>query len=323
MLWLLTGGCSEESIDTSGFANTVALADEVDTAAIMPWIYRLAFAHKSDQPVSNDGFPPGELFPSDHLTRDSAVSVVMEAFASIGFEPYIMKLGEGEHAAYNVVADWPGQTKADEVILIGSHLDAFYQGADDNTSAVAASIEAARAVTRHRFARTIRFVVFDLEEFGAVGSTRFVEAGMADDVKFAIVLDLVGYASNAPGSQKDVMGINVPDKGDFLFVIGNRDSEKQVREITLLGNSMGLAKATGLIAPGDGTYLLSSVFMRSDHGLMWYRGIPAVFFTDGANTRNPHYHTAGDTPETLDPVFLGNNTRLLTAAIAHLAIVMP
>ncbi len=320
---VMCSSCTPTGPDTTGFESAATVAADVVGGNIMPWVRQLAECRANDTPVSNDGFPPKKDFPSDHLTRDSAVALIASAFVSMGYTPNTVVLGDGPHATYNVVAEWPGTNRANEVILVACHSDAFYSGADDNGSAIAAVLEAARAVRKHRFARTIRFVAFDLEEFGSIGSTRYAQAGYADDVVQAIVLDMVGYASAEPGSQKDVVGIRLPDVGDFLIVAGNEQSSEMVQRITAMSNSMGLAKVQGVLAPGDGTYFLSSVFMRSDHGLLWYRGIPAVFFTDGANFRNPNYHKATDSPESLDPAFLERNTRALSAAVALFAEVQP
>jgi Zn-dependent M28 family amino/carboxypeptidase len=38
----------------------------------------------------------------------------------------------------------------------------------------------------------------------------------------------------------------------------------------------------------------------SDHASYWHYGMPAVMVTDTAFMRNPHYHTARDTADTLD-----------------------
>lgn len=305
--------------DTSGFDIAASVVDDVQTENIMPWVEQLAEVRKNDITVDCTGFESGDLFPACHLTRDGAVKLVSDAFRSMGYEPQTIVLGDGPLATYNVVAEWPGTALPSEVVLVASHLDAFYAGADDNSSAVAAMLETARAVRLHEFSRTIRFVIFDLEEYGAIGSTRYVEAGYAEDVTMAIVLDMIGYASNKPGSQDDVMGVKLPDTGDFLLVAGNTDSAELTQEMVALGNTQGLAKFVGLITPGDGTYFLSSVFMRSDHGLLWYKGIPAIFLTDTASYRNPNYHKPTDTPETLDSVFLANNTRALAASVAHFA----
>jgi hypothetical protein len=43
---------------------------------------------------------------------------------------------------------------------------------------------------------------------------------------------------------------------------------------------------------------------RSDHVPFWDLGYPALLITDTANLRNPHYHQATDTLETLDLDFL-------------------
>jgi Zn-dependent M28 family amino/carboxypeptidase len=325
-LWIMLmilPACTPTGPDTGGFEAAAGVANDVEGGHLMPLVRQLAAAHERDTPLSNDGFTPEEDFPSDHLTRDSAVALVASEFSAMGYLPTTVVLGEGVHATYNVVAEWPGMSHKNEVVLVGCHLDAFYSGADDNGSAVAAVLETARAVRMHRFARTIRFVAFDLEEFGSIGSTRYIQAGFADDVVQAIVLDMVGYASSEPGSQKDVLGIRLPETGDFLIVAGNQNSAEMVQQIAAMSSSMGLAKVQGVLAPGDGTYFLSTVFMRSDHGLLWFRGIPAVFFTDGAGFRNPHYHKASDTPETLDPQFLERNTRVLAAAVALFAEVQP
>ena len=38
----------------------------------------------------------------------------------------------------------------------------------------------------------------------------------------------------------------------------------------------------------------------SDHASYWRHGLPAVMVTDTAFMRNPRYHTAADTADTLD-----------------------
>lgn len=315
--------CSPTEPSSTGFDVAGAIGAEVAADSVMPWVERLAAAHLADTPLSCEGLEPGDLFPACDLTRDSAVALVVAAFASMGYVPDTVALPGGGRTAYNVVAEWPGSTRPDEVVLVASHLDAFFAGADDNGSAVAAMLEAARAVRGHAFARTIRFVAFDLEELGAVGSTRYVEAGYANDVVAAVVMDLVGYASHEPGSQDPVLGLGLPDTGDFLLVIGNEDSAELTQQAVALGNGRGLARLVGILAPGDGAYFLSSMFMRSDHGLLWYRGIPTIFLTDTGNFRNPFYHTRDDVPETLDDAFLVASTRAATAAAALFAEVSP
>jgi aminopeptidase YwaD len=111
--------------------------------------------------------------------------------------------------------------------------------------------------------------------------------------------------------------------GNYLLVIGNQKSAQIAQQVVNLSYTSNIAKTVGIVAPGNANYLLSSVFTRSDHGLMWYKGIPAIFFTDGANTRNPNYHLPSDLPETLNEAFLIANTKSIAFTVAILAEVQP
>jgi Zn-dependent M28 family amino/carboxypeptidase len=52
---------------------------------------------------------------------------------------------------------------------------------------------------------------------------------------------------------------------------------------------------------------------RSDHLAFWEARLPAVLWTDTANFRNPNYHRASDTPDTLDYRFMSEIADLLGA----------
>lgn len=312
--------CNKEDLPAAeAYQKAVDIANAVISDSVMPHVYRLSALHLQDNPVDNTGFPAMELFPSGNLTRDLAVGYVAGQLASMGYHTDTVVLGNAGLKAYNVVAEKVGTLFPDEYILLGAHLDAFYGAADDNTSGVAALLEVARAVQGFSFERTIRFVAFDLEEFGSIGSTRYFEAGYDEGLKAAIVLDAIGYASPEPGSQKNTIITNLPDVGDYMITIGNKKAEIMLEGALHLGNHYQLAKTAGIIPPGTGDSFFASLFARSDHGLLWYRDLPALFFTDGANLRNPHYHLATDLPETLDPQFLQNNTKLIAAVTALLA----
>ena len=304
-------------------AAVLNFSDAIEAEKVFPWVEQLSTLHLNDTPISNEGYPPDDLFPSDHLTRTAAVGFVANALAEMGYVADTVVLGDEPQVAYNVVAEHKGVLYPDKVVLVASHLDAFYGGADDNGSAVAAMLEIARAAKRYSFARTIRFISFDLEELGSVGSTRYIEAGYADDVTAAVVMDVIGYASGEAGSQDNAFGVKVPDTGDFLFVIGNEQTAGLTQQMVNLAHTSDMGKTLGVITPGNGNFFLSSIFMRSDHGLLWYKGTPAIFFTDGANTRNPHYHEPSDLPENLDEQFLVRNTRIIAASVAVLAEIQP
>ena len=81
---------------------------------------------------------------------------------------------------YNTVAEIRGSEKADEVVIIGAHLDSWDlgTGATDNGTGSMAVLEAARALQKLGVQprRTIRFVLFTGEEQGLNGSREYVRA---------------------------------------------------------------------------------------------------------------------------------------------------
>jgi hypothetical protein len=315
--------CGKEAPDVDNVSQIVTFANAVDTSRVFPWVELLTQVHLEDTPINNEGYPPKDDYPSDHLTHTAAIGLIAQALSDMGYDVDTVALGSEPHVAYHLVAEHKGTTSPNEVVLVGAHFDAFYGGADDNSSAVAAVLEIARAARNFEFDRTIRFIAFDLEELGALGSTRYVEEGYTHDVVAAIVLDLIGYSSDKSGSQKPIKGVKLPDRGNYLLTIGNKNSTSYTQQITKIANTTGIARTMGILAPNDGGYFFSSIFTRSDHGLLWDRGFPAVFFSDGANTRNPHYHKASDLPQTLNRSFLNDNTRLIAASVALLAQIKP
>lgn len=81
---------------------------------------------------------------------------------------------------YNVIATIPGESQADEWIMYGNHHDAWVNGASDPISGAAALMESARSLSvlmqqGWKPKRTIKFALWDGEEFGLLGSTEWVE----------------------------------------------------------------------------------------------------------------------------------------------------
>jgi carboxypeptidase Q len=77
----------------------------------------------------------------------------------------------------NVIGEIPGTERANEIVLLGAHLDSWDlgQGAIDDGAGVAIVIEAARLIGRleRKPARTVRVVLFANEEFGLSGAREY------------------------------------------------------------------------------------------------------------------------------------------------------
>ncbi len=81
---------------------------------------------------------------------------------------------------FNVIGEIPGTDKADEIVLIGAHLDSWHgaTGATDNASGVSAMMEVVRIIkaTGLRPRRTIRIALWGNEENGLLGARAYAAA---------------------------------------------------------------------------------------------------------------------------------------------------
>jgi Zn-dependent M28 family amino/carboxypeptidase len=242
-----------------------------------------------------------------------------ERLESLGLRVTTQSTDDPRFPTTNLIAELPGTEHPEEIILVGAHYDAYYQGADDNSSGVAALLEMARLASGQRFKRTVRFLGFDLEELGLVGSTRYVQSRPDERIVASLIFDCIGYRDTAPGSQQGLPGFPLPPQGDFLAVIANEPSRAQMEELHALGRRLDSVPVIGIVTPGDGSGPASGNLMRSDHAPFWLAGQNALFLTDTANFRNPNYHRDTDVPATLDADFLTRVTQLSAAGLAYWA----
>jgi hypothetical protein len=88
-----------------------------------------------------------------------------------------------DQMGFNVVGEIPGTTKADEVVMLGGHLDSWQggTGATDNGTGSSVAIEAIRILTSlHKpMARTVRIALWGGEEEGLLGSKFYVQKRFA------------------------------------------------------------------------------------------------------------------------------------------------
>jgi hypothetical protein len=218
-----------------------------------------------------------------------------QAGLEVELEPY-----EENGASYqNVVAFRRGLDAGDPVRVIGAHYDAdrATAGADDNASGVAVLLEIARTLQAEKPRRSQYLVAFGTR---ASGSRRFVERllsqGVAVDVMVA--LDRVGYYDRAPGSQRfpwPGLGLLYPRTGDFVTVVGDTRAGSSIRQIKLALMAVCALPVESLRAPTSLSWIEGS-----DERAFREAGLPAVLVTDTGILRNPHDHSASDTPDTLD-----------------------
>jgi Zn-dependent M28 family amino/carboxypeptidase len=208
-------------------------------------------------------------------------------------------------------------------VLLGAHYDSVpgTPGADDNASAVSVCLEAARLIRKHGLGPAM-IVLFNREEDGLLGSSEFVAhlAGQpAWTVREAHIFEMVGYRDETPGSQTMPPGLPIlgaRDVGDFLALLANRSSNGIAEDLLRLAARYIADAPVGALKTYLGIERAFDHLNRSDHAPFWRAGIPSIMWTDTSEFRNPHYHQASDTPDTLDYDFMSDVTKLALARAA-------
>lgn len=205
----------------------------------------------------------------------------------------------------NVVAKFGPETS--EIVVVGAHYDTAgpWPGADDNASGVAGLIELAGLLGRSELSVRVELVAYTLEEppafrtqdmGSAVHARSLVAAGTT--VRAMIGLEMIGYFSDAPDSQRypiGALGVLYPGTGNFIAVVGRVGGGSLVRTVKRAMSESSSLPIHSINAPG---FVPGIDF--SDHLNYWNEGFPAVMVSDTSFYRNRNYHTINDTADTLD-----------------------
>lgn len=189
---------------------------------------------------------------------------------------------EVSHAkSHNVVAQITGSDAPNEYVVIGAHWDHFgtkqtdsgpkiYNGAVDNASGTAATLEIARIMNQiHQqtpFKRSILFANFTAEETGLIGSQEFATGGVVPTKQMVGLLN--------------IDGMNVLDGTDYILQYG--------KDLSTLENYLAnAAKAQGRVVKMD-PHPQNGLFFRSDHFSLAKQGVPSLLFMSLGDT-DPDY----------------------------------
>lgn len=235
----------------------------------------------------------------------------------------------------NILGTFPGTGSAEKVVIVDAHYDTVNNapGADDNGSGTVGVMEIARLLSRYPAKKTLRFIGFDMEEDGLIGSTRYVTNGIpaGEQIEGVFNFEMIGYYSEEPNSQEIPVGFDFlfpaatsqivanQYRGDFITNVANANSSSLG---LLFSNSAQQyvpdLKVITLNVFGNGS--VAPDLLRSDHAPFWLNNKPALMLTDGADFRNECYHTPADTlDEKLNFTFVSRVVQATLAAAAQLA----
>lgn len=264
-----------------------------------------------------------------HYRRAGSLSAARDFIESelrgAGIDAVALPFSVSDWTFHNVEVVLKGARPDAAALVVGAHYDTVptTPGADDNASAVAALLEMAEQLHGRPFERSVHLVWFPNEEppfypnagmGSAAYASRLREQGTR--VEVMISLEMLGYYSDQPGSQKYPPGLSLfyPDRGHFIGFVGNRKSRHQIEKVKQAFRSVCDFPCESLAAP-EWTVVVG----LSDHRSFWSEGFPGLMVTDTAFMRNPHYHGPTDTPETLDYPRFAQVTQGMVDAVALLA----
>jgi hypothetical protein len=195
----------------------------------------------------------------------------------------------------NVVAEIRGGDKAAEIVILGAHLDSWElgSGALDNGCNSALTVEVARAIRAAGIKprRTVRFVLWNGEEQGLLGSRAYVRAHRAE-------LDRVVAYVNFDGGIGHVTGYSLG---------GRKDIEAGVREVLQPVASWGMNEHTVNVEGG------------TDHVDFLLEGVPTLSANQVEGNYLPNYHATSDTMDKVDIRELKLHTAFAAVTVVGIA----
>ena len=187
---------------------------------------------------------------------------------------------EKDLRGYNVVGEIPGTDRADEVVMLGGHIDSWSPGtgAADDAAGCAVSLEAVRILKALGVEprRTVRVVLWSAEEKGWVGSRAYVEKHFGDTTIMTLKPEhakVAGYFNFDNGSGR-IRGIYGQSNAAVKPIF-----EAWLEPFHDLGATEVVMRDTG----------------GSDHGALDYIGLPAFqFIQDPLDYGTRVHHTNMD-----------------------------
>lgn len=198
--------------------------------------------------------------------------------------------------SFNVIADWTGTDKADEVVIVSGHLDSWDLGTgahDDGTGVVGAMgvIETLKKLD-YRPRRTIRVIAWANEENGGRGAQAYMDANRnLIDKQFA-------------GIESD---------GGAGHTMGMRAS------VTPAGAKLFAPLATVLQGMGAGVFRRDDALGLGDLGILERQGMPSFAPIVDTASYFHYHHTAADTLDKVDQQELRRHVAVMSATAWYLA----
>jgi carboxypeptidase Q len=288
----------------SDFLKAEGALGTITTTAIGHGIYTIGGNRAADPATTLPAISiAAEQYGRIARTLAKKIPVTIEADIKSTFYP--------NPAVFNVVGEITGTDKADEVVLLGAHIDTWHAatGAADDGVGVAAMMEALRILKASgvTLRRTVRVGLWEGEEQGLIGSREYVSAHYATQEQPPAA---PGAPPAAAGGQRGFGGPQGPivtkpafDKFCVYFNIDNGTGA--LRGVYLQGNDAVAPIFREWMEPFRSlgmTTLTPRNTGGTDHQSFDRVGLPGFqFIQDDVEYNGVTHHTNMDTYERLQP----------------------
>ena len=297
--------------------NVVDYAESITETELKTHLYTYA----SDEFMGREAGTEGETL-AIHFLKDYYESTGLSGGSTDGayFQDMTVTDRRGNSIdSYNVLAYIEGSDKANEVLVITSHLDhigveadgQINNGADDDGSGTVAMMEIAEAFIEavedgNGPRRSVLFLHVSAEEKGLLGSKYYTDNPiypLANTVA-NLNIDMIGRV--------DSLHIEQPD---YIYLIGSDILSDDLHDVSEKANQdyVGLTIDYRYNDPTTlvyefGRWRENRYYYRSDHYHFIKNNIPAIFYFNGTHK---DYHAPTDTVEKINYPLLEKRTRLI------------
>ncbi|WP_426104492.1 M20/M25/M40 family metallo-hydrolase [Massilia sp. TSP1-1-2] len=252
--------------------------------------YRLAHTGSS-------GLQDGARIPAAAVSvEDSLLMVRLAARGPLSMKLTLTPQILPDADSFNVIADWPGTDKADEIVIVSGHLDSWdlATGANDDGAGVATAMGVLETLKKldYRARRTIRMIAWANEENGGRGSKVYLEANKENTARHFAAIE----SDNGSGRPFGIRS-SAPQQANALFA----------------------NLAPTLESMSAGAFQRADALASPDLRGLEEAGVPS--FTPLIDTSDyfNYHHTAADTLDKVDPRNLKRHVAVMASLAWYLA----
>ena len=263
-----------------------------------------AFYNKRDDGLlSFDGTYDDNWVPFVFVTRDAANDLIARIASgattvTLTSDVELTRAKDGG-VGYNVLGALPGTDRSSEVIIFTGHHDAWFHGAADDATAIAAMLGIAKAIrdTGFRPRRTLLFLASTNEEYGYTDAYYEWLVGCW----YAVTKQHPEWAHRAILSL-DFELLGTGDPGERLLIRTHAE---------LLAHAVEKLTSDPSRTP-FGTLSQNTVWANADHFTLTAAGIPGLYFnTVGTSYLTRNYHTNYDILSNVNIDYLAQNIEVI------------